>query len=183
MCAVSTPPVPAARRRVAESPGRVSPEVPDCHHRRVDEPRVSFQATVEPARKTATGIEVPPDVLEQLGAGKRPAVTVDLGTHTYRTTVGTMGGRHLIPVSAEVRAASGVAAGDVLTVTLTLDTAPRVVEVPADLAEALADVPTAQAAFAALSYSGQRAHVLSVEGAKTPATRTSRIAKVLAALT
>lgn len=143
---------------------------------------VSFQATVELARKTATGIEVPAEVIEQLDGGKRPAVTVTFGSYSYRTTVGVMGGRSLIPVSAEVRAASGVAAGDVLTVTLALDTAPRVVEVPEDLAAALAAVPAAQAAFAALSYSNQRAHVLSVEGAKAAATRTSRIAKVLAAL-
>ena len=146
------------------------------------EPRIASTATVELARTTATGIEVPPEVLEQLGAGKRPAVTVGLGAFSYRTTVGVMGGRYLLPVSAEVRAASGVAAGDTVEVTLELDTAPRVVEVPADLAGALSAVPGAQAAFAGLSYSGQRAHVLSVEGAKTAVTRTTRIAKVLAAL-
>lgn len=148
----------------------------------MDEPRIASTATVEPARTNATGIEVPPEVLERLGAGGRPAVTVGLGAFSYRNTVGVMGGRYLLPVSAEVRAASGVAAGDTVQVTLELDTAPRVVQVPADLAEALAAAPAAQAAFAALSCSGQRAHVLSVEGAGTAATRTTRIGEVLAAL-
>lgn len=144
--------------------------------------RVAFTATVEAARKTATGIEVPPEVVEELGGGRRPAVTVGLGTFSYRTTVGVVGGRSMLPVSAAVREASGVAAGDVVDVTLELDTAPRVVEVPADLAEAMAGVPAAQAAFGALSHSAQRAHVLSVEGARTAGTRSTRVAKVLAAL-
>jgi uncharacterized protein YdeI (YjbR/CyaY-like superfamily) len=104
------------------------------------------------------------------------------GNYTYRSTVAVMGGRYMLPVSAEIRAGAGVAAGDELDVDLALDTAPREVVVPADLRAALDTEPAAAAAFAALSYSAQRAHVLSVEGAKTPATRLRRVAKVLAAL-
>ena len=94
-----------------------------------------------------------------------------------------MGGRCLIPVSAEVRAASGVAAGDELEVDVVLDDAPREVAVPEDLAAALAAVPGAAEAFAALSYSLQRRHVLAVEGAKAAETRARRVAGVLAAVT
>jgi hypothetical protein len=137
---------------------------------------------LELARTTATGIEVPPEVVAALGGSRRPAVTVTLRGHRYRSTVASMGGRFLVPVSAEVRAAAGVAAGDVVEVTLELDDAPRAVEVPADLAEVLAGDPAAQAAFAALSYSHQRRHVLAVEGAKAAATRERRVAKVLAEL-
>jgi len=142
----------------------------------------TFTAVLELARTTATGIEVPPEVVTALGGSRRPAVTVTLRGHRYRSTVATMGGRFLVPVSAEVRAAAGVAAGDVLEVTLELDDAPRAVEVPADLAGVLAGDPAAQAAFAALSYSLQRRHVLAVEGARTAATRERRVAKVLAEL-
>ena len=145
--------------------------------------RVKFTATLEASGKTATGLEVPAEVVEALGAGKRPKVAVTLNGHTYRTSIGVMGGRSLIPVSAEVRAASGAAAGDRLEVEVMLDDAPREVVVPDDLAAALAAEPAAAAAFTALSYSLQRRHVLAVEGAKAAETRTRRVAAVVAALT
>jgi Domain of unknown function (DUF1905)/Bacteriocin-protection, YdeI or OmpD-Associated len=138
-----------------------------------------FRATLELGGKTATGIEVPAEVVAALGSSKRPAVKVTLNGHGYASTVAPMGGRYLVPVSAEHRAAAGIAAGDEVEVELVLDTAPRVVVVPADLRVALADEPTAAQRFAALSYSHQRAHVLSVEGAKAAETRARRVAKVV----
>jgi hypothetical protein len=42
-----------------------------------------------------------------------------------------------MPVNAQLRAAANISAGDSVTVALERDTAPRVVEVPADLASAL----------------------------------------------
>jgi hypothetical protein len=138
-----------------------------------------FRAVLELGGKTATGIEVPASVVESLGAGKRPAVTATLNGYSYRTTLGVMGGRTLLPVSAEHRAAAGVVAGDEVDVSLELDTAPRVLEVPDDLGAALVASPAAQAAFDGLSYSGRRRYVLSVEGAKTDETRRRRIAKAV----
>jgi hypothetical protein len=141
-----------------------------------------FPATVLASGKTATGIEVPPDVVDELGGGKRAKVTVTLNGYTYRTSIAVMGGRYLIPVSAEVRAAAGVTAGDELEVAAVLDDAPREVDVPLDLAAALAAEPRAAPAFAGLSYSHQRRHVLSVESAKAAGTRARRVAAVVAAL-
>jgi hypothetical protein len=141
-----------------------------------------FRTEVELGGKTATGVAVPDEVVAELGSSKRPAVLVTINGHRYRSTIARMGGRYMLPVSAEVRAGSGVAAGDVVDVDVELDSEPRVVEVPADLAAALAGVPAAQAAFGALSYSHQRAHVLAIEGAKAAATREKRIAKVVEAL-
>jgi bifunctional DNA-binding transcriptional regulator/antitoxin component of YhaV-PrlF toxin-antitoxin module len=143
---------------------------------------MKFRTELELGGRTATGLVVPEEVVAELGGSRRPAVLVTLNGHRYRSTIARMGGRFMLPVSAEVRAASGVAAGDVVDVDVELDTEPRVVEVPADLAAALAGVPAAQAAFGALSYSHQRAHVLAVEGAKAAATREKRIAKVVEAL-
>lgn len=136
-----------------------------------------FHGTLELNGKTATGIEVPAEVVAGLGGGKRPKVLVTLNGYTYRSSIASMGGRAMIGVSAAVREASGVAAGDELEVAVELDTAPRTVEVPDDLATALAAAPGARAAFDALSYTNQRQYVESVEGAKTEATRTRRIAK------
>ncbi|GAA1638270.1 hypothetical protein GCM10009733_039300 [Nonomuraea maheshkhaliensis] len=142
-----------------------------------------FRTTIELNGKTATGIEVPAAVVEEFGAGKRPAVTVTINEHTYRSTVATMGGRFMLPLSAENRQAAGVAAGDEVEVELAADTAPRQVEVPADLAGALDRAPEARAFFESLSYSGKRRYVLAIEGAKKPETRQRRIADTVAKLT
>jgi hypothetical protein len=141
-----------------------------------------FTTTVELGGKTATGMEVPPAVVEALGAGKKPPVRVTVGGHTYRSTIATMGGRFLLPLSAEHRAAAGVAAGDPVEVDVELDTEPRTVDVPADLAAALDAEPAARARFDALSYSHQRRHVLAVEAAKAEATRARRVAAAVAML-
>jgi hypothetical protein len=138
-----------------------------------------FRTTLVLRGRTATGISVPPEVVEALGGSGRPAVTVTLhtghGTHRYRSTVATMGGEHLVGVSAENRAAAGVTAGDEIEVELALDTAPRVVEVPEDLASALADDPAARSFFDTLPYSHQRAYTLWVQDAKKPETRARRV--------
>ena len=138
-----------------------------------------FTTTVELHGKTATGMAVPPEVVEALGGGKKPAVTVTVGGHTFRTTIGSMGGRSLIPLSAERRTAAGVAAGDEVEVDVELDTQPREVEVPADLAAALAEDEPARRTFERLAYSHQLRHVLAIEGAKATETRRRRIDKAL----
>jgi len=141
-----------------------------------------FRTTIELGGKTATGFRIPEDVVAGLGSGKRPAVRVTIGGHTYRTTVAPMGGVFMIPLSAENRAGAGVAAGDEVDVDVELDTEPRVVTVPPDFAAALEREPDARTAFDALSYSNQRRHVLSIEGAKTDETRQRRIVKAVDAL-
>jgi hypothetical protein len=143
---------------------------------------VRFRATLERNGRTATGIEVPADVVDALDAGKRPPVRVTLHEHTYRTTVARMGGRFLVPVSAEVRKVAGVSAGDELDVGIELDDAPRTVDVPADLAAALAAEPAAAQAWEKLSYTHRKEWARSVEDAKKPETRARRIAAAVDAL-
>jgi hypothetical protein len=127
-----------------------------------------------------TGIVVPEEIITQLGAGKRPPVRVTLNGYTYRNTVAVMGGKFMISVSKDVREKSGVKGGDTLEVELELDTAPREVEVPADLAAALQADPAAKQFFDGLSYSRKSWHVLQVEGTKNPETRQRRIEKSVA---
>ncbi|SPT64460.1 MULTISPECIES: YdeI/OmpD-associated family protein [Actinomadura] len=134
-----------------------------------------FRATLELGGKTATGLEVPGEVVEELGGGRRPAVTVTINGHTYRSTVTPRGGRYMLPVSADNRQAAGIAAGDAVDVDVALDTAPREVAVPDDLAEALAADGEARRFFEGLSYSKRQWFVLSVEGAKKPETRRRRV--------
>ncbi|HQY32452.1 YdeI/OmpD-associated family protein [Actinotalea sp.] len=132
---------------------------------------------------TNTGIPVPDDVVAALGQGRKPPVVVTVGGHTYRTTVASRGGQYLLSLSAANRAAAGVAGGDEVDVDIELDTAPREVEVPDDLAGALAADPAARAAWDRLAYSHRQRHVLAVEGAKAAETRARRVEGVLRALT
>jgi len=129
-----------------------------------------------------TGIEVPADVMSGLGTAKRIPVVVTLGGHTYRSSVAPYKGRLMISLSAANREAAGVSGGDEVEVTLEPDTAPREVAVPADLAGALEGDPAAKARFDALSYSNQNRIVLSIESAKTEATRLRRIDAALTEL-
>ena len=141
-----------------------------------------FRSKLYLAGKTATGMVVPPGVVESLGAGKRPPVRVTIGPHTWRSTVAVMSGRFMLGVSAENREKAGVAAGDELDVTVELDTAPREVSVPADLARAFRRQAGATRAFEGLSYTARKEIVVSIEAAKTAETRQRRIARALAEL-
>jgi bifunctional DNA-binding transcriptional regulator/antitoxin component of YhaV-PrlF toxin-antitoxin module len=143
---------------------------------------MQFRTLIELGGKTATGMRVPAEVVEALGAGKRPAVLVTINGHTYRSTVAPMGGVFMLPVSAEVRQAAGVAAGNEVEVEVVLDTAPREVVVPADLQAALDGAPEARRFFESLSYSNKRRHVLAIEEAKTPETRQRRIERAISTL-
>jgi hypothetical protein len=127
--------------------------------------------------KTSTGMKVPEKVVNALGKSRKPPVRVTLNGHTWRSSVAFMGGEFWLGVSAENREAAGVKAGDHLEVDLELDTAPRQVEVPADLAEALEREPEAKNYFEGLSYSNKRRHILAIEGAKAAETRQRRIDK------
>ena len=130
-----------------------------------------------------TGIEVPPEVVESFGAGKRPPVVVTVNGFEYRSTIAPMGGMFLIPFSSDKRAATGIRGGDPIVVDLELDTAPRTVDVPDDLAAALDATPGAREAWERLSPSHKKAHVTAIEGAKAAETRQRRIDKAIEALT
>jgi hypothetical protein len=138
-----------------------------------------FRATLKLNGKTATGFVVPEEVVTALGSSKRPAVVVTLNGYTYRSSIAPMGGRYLLGVSGDVRERAGVAAGDELAVDVQLDTEPRVVEVPADLASELAGDAAAKEFFESLSFSQQQWYVLPIESAKAAETRERRIAKAM----
>ena len=127
----------------------------------------------------ATGINVPDDVVEKMGAGKKPKVTVTLKGYTYRSTIFFMGGRFMLPLAQEHRSAAGVKGGDKVEVSLELDTTPREVTVPKDLAAALKKAGLTKD-FAALAFTHRKEHVRSIEEAKAPETRLRRIEKAVA---
>ncbi len=141
-----------------------------------------FRAKVALHGKTATGIEVPAEVVTSLGPHTRPPVRVTIANYTYRSTIAPYAGKFLLPLNAQNRAAAGVSAGDEVDVDVELDTEPREVEVPADLATALNGIPGLRQAFDALAFTHRKEYVRAVEDAKTEETRQRRIAKTVGKL-
>ena len=142
---------------------------------------MKFRAKVIPSGN-ATGVEIPTDVVKALGSGLRPLIAVTINGHTWRSRVALMRGQCLVGISAANRAASGIAEGEVVEVDLELDTEPRVVPEPADLARGLDDDPEARAAFDRLPYGLRRRHVAAIEEAKATEVRQRRIARLVAAM-
>ncbi|HEX6472302.1 MAG TPA: YdeI/OmpD-associated family protein [Streptosporangiaceae bacterium] len=138
-----------------------------------------FRATIQLDGKTSTGVQVPGEVVEALGGGKRPPVRVTIKGHTYRSTVGSMGGVYKIPISAENRKIAGVSAGDEVDIDVELDTEKRDVVPPPDLAKALEGDPAAKQFFAGLSASKKGAYVTWIEQAKKEETRQRRVAEAV----
>ena len=142
---------------------------------------MKFRSHVEPP-EPMRGLEVPQEVLEALGGGKRPAVTITVNGHSWKSRVAVMRGRYLLGLSNANRKAAGVATGDEVEVEVEIDAEPRVVAEPADFARALDADPAARAAYDRLSYGHKREHVLAIESAKKPETRIRRMEKALTML-
>jgi hypothetical protein len=142
----------------------------------------SFRTTLH-QQGNNVGIVVPDAVIAELGAGKRPLVKVTVGgTYSFVYTVAVMGGRNMIGFSAAHRAASGFRGGDEVEIVLELETAPREVDLPAELTEALAADPAAAAAFEKLSYTARKEHARAIGEAKADETKQRRLDKIMAGL-
>ncbi len=139
---------------------------------------VTFHTTLLQTGKNTAGIQVPEQVIEKLGSGKRPLVRVTLNQYTYRSAVAVMDGKFMVGVSAANRQAAGVQGGEEVDVTLELDLEPRTVEVPEDLKTALLEAE-AMKAFENAAPSMQKEYVRQVEEAKAQETRQRRIARIV----
>jgi Bacteriocin-protection, YdeI or OmpD-Associated/Domain of unknown function (DUF1905) len=167
-------PVATPTLRLPTAPGIL--EIGDRVSRTAYSTTMRFRAEVELHGKTATGIEVPVEVVESLGAGKRVPVTVTINRYAYRTTIAPYSTAYFIPLSSEHRNGAGVRAGQVVDVDIERDTAPREVTVPDDLAAALTADATARAAFDKLAFTHRKEFVVWIESARKPETRRSRVA-------
>ena len=143
---------------------------------------VRFRTTILKTGKTTMGFEVPASAVDALAAGKRPPVTVTINGDRYRNSIAVMGGVYMIGVSSEHRGPAGVTGGEEVEIELALDTVPREVKVPPELAAALDADPAAKATFEKLSYSNKSWHALQVTGTNNPETRARRVEKSIAAL-
>lgn len=140
-----------------------------------------FRALVIPSGN-ATGVEVPDNVMQALGAKSRPPVMITINGHTWRSRVAAMRGQHLIGISAAHRAAAKISEGDIIEIDVEIDEAPREVAEPTDLADALNNCPQARTSFDRLPLGLQQKHVKTIQEARSAEIRERRIAKLIAAL-
>ena len=139
---------------------------------------VTFHTTILQTGKNTAGIQVPEEIIDKLGAGKRPLVRVTINNYTYRSAVAVMGGKYMISFSPEHRKAAGAQGGDETDITLELDLEPRTVEIPKDLKDALRKAKALNA-FENAAPSMKKEYVRQVEEAKAEETRARRIVKIV----
>jgi hypothetical protein len=142
------------------------------------ENKISFDTTILQIGNN-TGICVPDEVVEKLGAGKKPPVIVTVNNYVYRNTIAVMGGKFMIGVSADIRNKTGIKGGDEVTVELELDNEPREVILPSDFKVALDENLNTKKFFEGLSYSNKQRYVSPIGQAKTEETRQRRIEKAI----
>jgi hypothetical protein len=140
---------------------------------------MDYRGELEQTGGNTTGFRIPDEFVAGLGGGGRPKVVVRVGEFEFRSSIARMGGEYWLGVSAERRAAGGLEGGQVYDLGIDLDAAPRTVEVPDDLAAALAAEPEAKAFWESISFSNQRWHAEQLTSAKTAETRARRLAKSL----
>lgn len=138
-----------------------------------------FTAVIEEGRNGGALVAVPFSVEDEFGTRGRVKVRATFDGHPYRGSIAPMGGRHILGVRKDVRAAIGKGVGDDVEVTIAEDTEPRMVEVPSELARTLDQAPDVRAMFEALSYTHRREFAQWVDGAKKQDTRDRRAAKAV----
>jgi hypothetical protein len=139
---------------------------------------ITFHTTILRTGQNTAGIQVPEEVIQRLGSGRRPLVRVTIKKYTYRSAVAVMDGKYMIGVSAANRQAAGVQGGEQVDVTLELDLEPRDVELPKDLRAALVKA-SALDAFENSAPSMKKEYVRQVEEARAQETRERRITKIV----
>jgi hypothetical protein len=112
----------------------------------------------------------------------RVPVKVTLNGYTYRSTIASMCGIVGIPLRRSNREAAGLVGGERIAVTLELDTEPREVELPHDLARALRSKSARLKKWQSLSYTRRREMAEAIENAKKPETRARRLSHALKSL-
>jgi hypothetical protein len=139
--------------------------------------------TATPRGGGGTLVPIPKQVAAKLGLKGMPKIQAVIAGTPYRGSLMPMGdGTYCLGVLKSIQDSAGVGLGDSITIDLELDTAPRTVEMPADLAKAIARDKKAIAAWGALSYTDKKEMARSLEEAKKPETRERRLAAAVARL-
>jgi hypothetical protein len=143
---------------------------------------VRFKGVLTPTPRGGGGtlVPVPREVAKKLGLKGLPKILAKIAGQPYRGSLMPMGdGTYCLGVLKSIQEAAGVTQGDAITIELELDTAPRTVEPPPDLAKALARDKMAMAAWEKLSFTNKKEAARALEEAKKPETRERRLAATL----
>jgi len=138
-----------------------------------------FKGVLTPTPRGGGGtlVPVPKDVAAKMGLKGMPKVRAVIAGQPYRGSLMPMGdGTYCLGVLKSIQEAAGVKPGDTITVEIELDTAPRTVEPPPDLAKVIARDKNAAAAWEKLSYTNRKEMARGLEEAKTRETRERRLA-------
>ena len=98
-------------------------------------------------------VAVPPNVIEALGGKGRIPVTATINGVPHRGSIIRMGEGAVLGVKKAIIAEAGISVGHALRIEVGNDDAPREVDVPHELAQALRRNRRARAVFDGLSYS------------------------------
>jgi hypothetical protein len=136
-----------------------------------------FQTILVPGRRRPysswTFLIVPPDLAVSWGRGPK-AVRGTLSGYPFRGTASRGEGALRVPIPRDLRERAGLRRGDTVEVALELDSAPRRVEVPAELRAVFEEDPEVAALYDELPPSHRRAWATYVAEAKRPETRMRR---------
>ncbi len=138
-----------------------------------------FDAVIKPGRGGGALVEIPFSVQEEFGTRGQVRVTATFDGEPYRGSIAPMGGRHMLGIAKAIRASIGKNIGDLVHVIVQQDTAPREVEVPRELRDALAGDAVATAAFEGLAYTYRKEYARWIADAKREETRQRRLDKTL----
>ena len=121
-------------------------------------------------------VSIPFDVEKVYGTKGQVKVKAWFDGAPYRGVLANMGtGCHVILVRKDIRAAIGKNVGDTIRVEIERDTEERVVEIPEQLAKALAKNKKAGNFFDSLSYTNRKEYARWISDAKKDETRTKRL--------
>jgi hypothetical protein len=141
--------------------------------------QLKFKAILLQSGKTATGIEIPRQIVEKLNAGKKPLVKITVNNFTYRSAIAVMGGVFMVAVNAENRESAKIKAGDKIEIAIELDNEERVIELPSEFQKVLNKNLSAKNFFDTLSNSKKKVLIIPITNAKTDETRNRNIEKAM----
>ena len=123
-------------------------------------------------------VECPFDAAKEFGEARPPVVGTVNGA-PYRTRLMRYGGKTVLGLTKQIRATIGADLGDELVIEIEKDIAPREVDVPEELAMALASDAPARKVFEGLAFTHRKEYAQWIAEAKRPETRERRVAKAV----
>lgn len=148
--------------------------------------KLLFQAQLLPVKNTKNTccFYVPYSIPEVWGIRKSVKVKATIDKYFHRGLIVPDGkGNHYMGLKTAIVKELGKSAGDIVNVTLEIDTEERVVEIPPELKRLLSKNKKEKDYFDSLSYTHRKEYVEWIISAKKEETKKSRLEKMMKMLT